>query len=75
MKMKIAISMDDDLVKKLDEFSEKYGLNRSQLINNLVSTGLVDVKMFEKVGLMDLAIWIRNFQEKYKDRFKVKLVG
>jgi metal-responsive CopG/Arc/MetJ family transcriptional regulator len=60
----IAITINAEVLTEIDRLSLKYGLNRSQLINNILVMGVGNVKLLEKVGLIDLAHMIRNFQSR-----------
>lgn len=58
----IAITINADSLKELGRLSKKLGINRSRLISNIVEMGVCDVKLLERVGLIDLAKAVRNFQ-------------
>lgn len=58
----ISITVNQGILDEVDRLSEKIGISRSQLINNILTMGVGDVKILEKVGLIDLAAIIRKFQ-------------
>jgi len=64
MKAKIAITIDYEVLKKIDKMAEKLELNRSQLIENMCSVGLSDVKVLKAIGLLDLAKAAIRLKEK-----------
>lgn len=66
----IAITINADSLKELDRLSKKLGINRSKLISNIVEMGVGDVKLLEKVGLIDLANIMRNFQLKVRKELR-----
>ncbi len=55
MKAKIAITIESEMLDKIDKMAEEFELTRSQFIQNLLSVGLADAKALKVVGLMDLA--------------------
>ena len=67
----IAITINADTLKEIDNLSEKLGINRSRLISNIVEMGVCDVKLLERVGLIDLAKSVREFQRLLKKELRV----
>jgi metal-responsive CopG/Arc/MetJ family transcriptional regulator len=70
-KSMIAVTINPEVLKEVDRLALKMGLNRSQLINNILVMGVGDVKLLEKVGLIDLANMIRNFQTRVSRELRV----
>jgi metal-responsive CopG/Arc/MetJ family transcriptional regulator len=70
-KSMIAITINPEVLIEIDRLSSKYGLNRSQLINNILVMGVGEVKLLEKVGLIDLANMVRNFQGRVSRELRV----
>ena len=64
MKAKIAITIDSEILEKIDKLAEELGLNRSQLIENLWSVGLSDAKVLKAIGFLDLAKAAIRLKEK-----------
>jgi metal-responsive CopG/Arc/MetJ family transcriptional regulator len=68
MKTKIAITIESEVVKKIDKMAEEFELNRSQFIENLLSVGLADAQALKVVGLMDLAKLVMRVKDKVDKR-------
>lgn len=68
MKTKIAITIETEILKEIDRMAEKLDLNRSQLIENLLSIGLGDAKALEAVGLVDFARLVTRLKDKFSKR-------
>jgi metal-responsive CopG/Arc/MetJ family transcriptional regulator len=64
MKAKIAITIDSEILEKIEKMAEELGLNRSQLIENMCSVGLSDAKVLKAIGLLDLAKAAIRLKEK-----------
>jgi metal-responsive CopG/Arc/MetJ family transcriptional regulator len=62
----IAITIDADLLKYIDEQAAKLGMNRSRLIENCLSMAVDDFKLLKKLGLIDAVRLIDGFQAKVK---------
>jgi len=67
----ISITMNGETLKEVDRLSKKLGINRSRLISNIVEMGVCDVKLLEKVGLIDLAKSVRDFQGLLRKELRV----
>lgn len=52
----ITIKVTESELKEIDHYAKKMRINRSQLIRNLVNTGLSDVKLMNKTGLLTMAL-------------------
>ncbi|MCJ7789666.1 MAG: hypothetical protein MUP69_05705 [Candidatus Atribacteria bacterium] len=70
-KAQIAITINAEVLTEIDRLALKIRLNRSQLINNILVMGVGDVKLLEKVGLIDLAHMVRNFQGRVSRELRV----
>jgi metal-responsive CopG/Arc/MetJ family transcriptional regulator len=64
MKTKIAITIESEVVEKIDKMAKEFELSRSQLIENLLSIGLSDAKVLKVVGLVDLAKLVMRVKDK-----------
>jgi len=67
----ISITVNEPVLKEIDRFSKKFGISRSKLINNILAMGMADAKLLEKVGLIDLANIVRNFQIHMKKELRI----
>ena len=56
----MGIRMTDAEVAELDVFANKLNINRSQLVRNLITTGLDDLKLAQAFGLISIVSFIRN---------------
>ena len=63
----VGIRMGEKEVAIVDNYAVKLGLTRSQLIRNLVETGLDDMKLAQTFGLISLIGFIRDNKIKTKD--------
>jgi metal-responsive CopG/Arc/MetJ family transcriptional regulator len=68
MKTKIAITIESEVVEKIDKMAEELELTRSQFIQNLLSVGLADAQALKVVGLIDLAKLVRRVEESLDKR-------
>ena len=55
MKAKIAITIETEMLEEIDKLAKKLDLNRSQLIENILSVGLADSQLLKSIGLIDVA--------------------
>ena len=62
----IAITINADLLKYIDETAGKLGLTRSRLIENCLSMAVDDLKLLKKLGLIDAVRVIEGFQAKVR---------
>lgn len=73
MKKQITITIDEDIVLKIDKCAQELSLNRSQLIQNCLDMALMDIKILRFFGLIDLAEKVQSIKDnigikKYKFR-------
>ena len=64
MKTKIAITIEAEMLKEIDKLAEKLELNRSQLIENLISIGVADAQVLKTIGLLDLGRLVVRVKDK-----------
>jgi len=64
--VQIKIKVTEEEAKRIDELSEKMGMNKSRLIRNLLLGNLEDAEFFQKVGILPL---VKNLVE-FKDKLK-----
>ena len=66
MKTKVAIAIDEDILRDVDRLAKKFDLSRSQMIENFISISMMDVKVLEKLGLTDIARAVTKVQARLK---------
>jgi len=59
-KTQTIIRLDQEKLDKLDIYAKKIGLSRNQLMNNLLDTGLDDLYLLEKTGMLTMAQVLRR---------------
>jgi hypothetical protein len=62
-KVHINVTIDEDLNEWVEKTATEYRMNKSQLINNLISTGKDDVALMKATGLLGLAKVARKIKE------------
>lgn len=62
----IAITIDADLLKLVDDTAKKLGITRSKLIENILSIGVDDVKLLKRMGLIGAYNVFKGFQANVK---------
>lgn len=62
--------LSDDELAKVDRLADKAGLTRSQYIRNLIATGVEEVEVMEKFGIIRAVITIRDIAEWMGDKSK-----
>ena len=62
-KVHINVTIDEDLNGWLEKTATEYRMNKSQLINNLISMGKDDVVLMKATGLLGLAKVARKIKE------------
>ena len=55
-KKQYTIMLKPSVVKEIDRIAEKLELSRSQMMSNIIDVGLGDVKLFDKMGILDLSM-------------------
>ena len=73
MAVKVSISLSRETLAKIDRIAAKARLSRSQLVSNLVDSGLDDALLCEAIGLVTLVGGIRALRELTSD--SVDLIG
>jgi metal-responsive CopG/Arc/MetJ family transcriptional regulator len=68
MKTKIAITIESEVLEKIDKMAEEFELTRSQFIQNLLSVALADAQALKVVGLLDLGRLVMRVKEKVDKR-------
>lgn len=62
----ITVSFDVSELEKIDALANKYGINRSQFIRNLVGVGLDQAILLESVGVLPVVNFGANIFDKLK---------
>jgi hypothetical protein len=62
-KVHVNITIDEDLNEWLEKTAAELRLNKSQLINNLISMGKDDINLLKVTGLYGLANVVRKVKE------------
>lgn len=69
-RIQISIRLDPQVLRYLDRQSEKLNLPRTRLIENCVLVAVDDMKLLEKLWLLDAAKIVRSIQQKMKEELK-----
>jgi hypothetical protein len=62
-KIHLTVTVDVDLNEWLEKTAAEFRLNKSQLINNLISMGKDDVELMGGIGLLGAAKKLRDIKE------------
>lgn len=62
-KVHINVTIDDDLNEWVEKTATEYRMNKSQLINNLISMGKDDVVLMKATGVLGLAKVAKKIKE------------
>lgn len=71
-KVHINITIDEDLNEWLEKTAAEFRLNKSQLINNLISTGKDDIGLYRATGILGAAKVVRKVKEQVVKKMKEK---
>lgn len=52
----ITVNVEDKKIEELDTLAKKMGLNRSQLIRNMIDTELDNLKFMQSTGILTMAL-------------------
>jgi metal-responsive CopG/Arc/MetJ family transcriptional regulator len=52
----ITVKITESELERIDFYADKSNLNRSQLVRNLVRSGLDDLKLMNRTGLLTMAL-------------------
>jgi metal-responsive CopG/Arc/MetJ family transcriptional regulator len=73
-KQQFTVMLKPSLVEEIDKFAEKAELSRSHLMANLIEMGLEDVKILDKMGLIDAVKAGKKIINSLTKGYKVKKV-
>jgi len=62
--MTINFQVTEGVVKVIDAYAKLLGLSRSQMLRNLVYSGLADAKVMKMTGVLDVVSLIRSMNLK-----------
>jgi hypothetical protein len=68
-KIQITIKMKKSMHDEVEELAGKLGISKTQLIVNLVDTGLDDMRIFNTLGLVDLVTIGGRITKSIKEKF------
>jgi hypothetical protein len=71
-KVHINVTIDEDLNRWVEKTAAEFRMNKSQLINNLISMGKDDVALLKATGVLGLARAVKKVKE---DVLKIKKEG
>lgn len=71
-KVHINVTIDEDLNRWLEKTATEFRMNKSQLINNLISMGKDDVGLLKATGVLGLARAVKKVKE---EALKIKKKG
>lgn len=69
-KDQISITLDKAILEYLDKQAVRLHIPRSRLIENCILLAVDDMKLLEKLGLIDAAMIIRKVQDRLKKELK-----
>lgn len=67
-KHQFSVMLKPSKVEEIDKFAEKYNLTRSQLMANLMETGLDEMRALDKIGIVPLVYQGSNIMKKFKEK-------
>lgn len=66
-KHQFSVMLRPSLVDEIDILAEKYNMTRSQLMGNLIETGLDDMKLYDKFGFLKAIVFGDKIMKKFKE--------
>ena len=70
--VRITISIDKKVYEELERYSNEYGIPVAKAARNLLYSGLDDIRPLEKIGLLKVAVAIRNYKNFLIEKFGKK---
>jgi len=68
------VMLQPNTVEEIDKYAEAYGLTRSQFMRNMIVSGLDDIKLLNKLGIMQTVNIGHTLVEKTIKMFKSKKI-
>ena len=62
-----SIYLNREKFNLLDAYAKKIGISRNQLMENLIESGLEDLKLMEKTGLLLIGVGINDLIQKLRN--------
>jgi metal-responsive CopG/Arc/MetJ family transcriptional regulator len=66
-KHQFSVMLKPSVVDEIDKYAEKYNLTRSQLMGNLMESGLDDLKALDKIGIVPIVYQGSKIMKKFKE--------
>jgi metal-responsive CopG/Arc/MetJ family transcriptional regulator len=66
-KHQFSVMLKPSVVDEIDTFAEKYNLTRSQLMANLMETGLDELRALDRIGIVPMVYHGTNILKKFKE--------
>jgi hypothetical protein len=66
-KHQFSVMLKPSTVDEIDKYAEKYNLTRSQLMANLMETGLDELRVLDKIGIVPMVYQSSNIMKKFKE--------
>lgn len=67
-KHQFSVMLKPSIVAEIDKFADKYNLTRSQLMANLVETGLDDLRALNRVGIVPAVFHTMEILKIFKEK-------
>jgi len=67
-KHQFSVMLKPSVVDEIDTFAEKYNLTRSQLMGNLMESGLDELRTLDKIGIVPIIYHGSNLITKFKEK-------
>ncbi len=67
-KHQFSVMLKPSTVDEIDKYADKYNLTRSQLMANFVDSGLDEMRMLDKIGIVPLVYQGSNLMKKFKEK-------
>lgn len=68
-KTQVTINIKDNTLKEIDDLAKKLNLSRSQIVVNLVESGLDDAKILDELGAFDIFMAGGKLAKSIKEKF------
>lgn len=68
------VMLQPSTVEEIDKYAEEYGLTRSQFMRNIIVSGIEDIKLLNKLGIMQTVNVGKTLVEKTIKMFKSKKI-
>jgi len=73
--LQTTLRITHDQADKLDYYSNKMGLSRNQLLTNMISVSLDDLKLLDNLGLLRLGAGVRELFNLAKNSDDLDLIN